>query len=111
MNIYEFAEEFRLSMRLARKLEKRGILNLDSGESEHGAEIRRQLSHGQPLTVSQILRIIENPSILRELGRYRCKAENELAALGDVLGEAAPREVAAHITDAAFYGEESIGVI
>ena len=105
MNIYEFCEEYRISIGKARKMETAGVLRLDPGESEHGAEIRQQLRKGQPLTVAQLLAIIEDPSVLRELGRYREKAESQLAALGDVEGEAAHREVAAYITDAARGGE------
>lgn len=111
MNLREFCEEYRISISKARKMDKEGVLRLDSGESEHGAEIRQHLSKGQPLTVAQLLEMIENPSILRDLGRYREKAESQLEALGDVRAEAAPGEVAAYITDAARRNEEAIGVL
>jgi len=111
MNVYEFTEQFRISLRKARRMEKMGVLCLDSSESEHGAEIRRQLSRGRPLTTSHFLRIIEEPPILRQLGRHRSKAESHMAALGNVGDEAAPREVAAHITDAARGDRDSIIVL
>ena len=88
-----------------------GILLLDAGESEYGAVIRRQLRKGQPLTVAHYLAIIEDPSILAELGRYRERAERKLAALGDAINEAAPKEVAAYISDAAKGDEEAIGIL
>lgn len=111
MNIYEFSEKFRISLRKARKMDKAGVLRLDSGESEHGAEIRLQLRKGQPLTVAQLLYIIEDPAIMSELWPYDEKAKNQLAALGNVNDEAAPREVAAHITEAARGDDEAIGVL
>jgi hypothetical protein len=111
MNIYEFCEKFRISLRKARKMDKAGVLRLDSGESEHGAEIRQQLRKGQPLTVAHFLYIIEEPTILSELCPYDEKAKNQLAALGDVNDEAAPREVAAYITDAARGDDEAIGIL
>lgn len=112
MNLYEFSEEFRISIHKSRKMEKAGVLLLDSGESEHGAEIRFQLSRGQSLTVAQLLAILEEPSILCELGRYRDKAESQLAALGNAREEAAPFEVAAHIMDAALRRDaEAVGVL
>jgi hypothetical protein len=59
-----------------------------------------------------MLALLEDPSILFDLGRYEERAEAQLAELGDVKGEAAPREVAAHITDARSGKEpESIAVL
>jgi hypothetical protein len=111
MNLFEFAKEFRISIRKARLMQKMGVLRLENDESEHGAKIRQNLSRGQPLTVPQFLRMIEDPTILRELWRYRDKAESQLVALGDVHGEAAPREVAAYVSDAARGDKESINVL
>lgn len=111
MNIYEFCEKYRISLRKARKMDKAGVLRLDAGESEHGAEIRLQLRKGQPLTVAQLIYIIEEPAIISELWPYDEKAKNQLAALGNVNDEAAPREVAAYITEAARGDEEAVGVV
>ena len=112
MNIFEIAEKFKISIHTLRKLEKAGLLLTDYGESEHGARIRFQFAKGQSLTVAQQIEILEDPSILRELGPYRIKAEEEIASLGEVRGEAAPLEVAAHITDAADRRDkDSIGVL
>lgn len=112
MNIFEIAEKFGISIYKLRKLEKAGHLLIDFGESEHGARIRYQMARGQPLTVGQQIEIVEDPSILRELGPYQTKAEKQLATLGDVRGEAAPIEVAAHISDAAMRRDkDSINVL
>lgn len=87
------------------------VLRLDEGESKYGAIIRSRLRKGQPLTVSQFLAMIEDPSILAVLGHYREKAERQLAALGNVGGEAAPLEVAAYISDAARRDIEAIRIL
>jgi len=111
MNIYEFCEEFRIPIRKARKMQEAGVLRLDLGESKHGSAIRMQLRRGQHLTVSQLLVIIENPSILRELGHYREKAERQIAELGDFRSEVAPREVAAYISDAARQDDAALVIL
>ena len=111
MNIYEFCERFRISLRKAHTMVEAGVLRLDAGESEHGAIIRRHLGKGQPLTVPQFLAMIDDPSIFVELGRYREKAERKLADLGDVRNEAAPKEVAAYISEAAKGDEEAVDIL
>lgn len=111
MNIYEFCEKFRISLGKAEKMRAAGVLLLDAGESKYGAVIRRQLSKGMALTVAQLLAMIEDSSILNELGRYAEKAQLQLAALGDVRNEVAPREVAAYISDAARRDKEAIGIL
>lgn len=111
MNLYEFCEKFRISLRKARKMEKAGVLRLASGDSEHGAEIRLQLQKGQPLTVAHLLYIIEDSAIMSELWQYGDKVKSQLAALGRVKEESAPREVAAYISDAARRDQEAVGVL
>lgn len=111
MNIFEFSEKYKVPLRKARKMEDDDILKLECNESEHGAKIRYLLARGQPLPVPQILAMIECPSVLRELGHYREKAENQLAVLGDVKGEAAPREIAAYIANASRRDRAACGVL
>lgn len=111
MNLYEFCEKFKISLRKARKMDKAGVLRLDFGESENGAEIRLQLRKGQPLTVAHLLYIIEQPAIMSELWPYDEKVKSQLAALGNVDDEAAPREVAAYIGEAARGDDEAIGIL
>lgn len=111
MNIYEFCEKFRIPRQKARKMYEAGVLILDMGESPHGAIIRSRLGKAQSLTVPQFLAMIEDPSILAELGHYREKAERQLAALGNLADGASPREVAAYISDAARGDTEAIGIL
>ncbi|MCT2400600.1 hypothetical protein [Novosphingobium mangrovi (ex Huang et al. 2023)] len=111
MNIYEFCEQFRVPLGKARKMEKAGVLILDSGESEYAAEIRLQLRKGQPLTVLQILHIIEDRGILSELWQYTEKAKGQFEALGNFNEEAAPKEVAYRIRDAAHRDDAAISVM
>lgn len=111
MNLYEFCEKFRISLRKARNMEKTGVLRITSVGSEHGAEIRFQLQKGQPLTVAHLLYIIEDSAIMSELWPYGDKVKIQLAALGRVKDEAAPREVAAYISDAARRNQEAVEVL
>ena len=111
MNLYEFCERYKISLRKGRRIKKDGSLPLESGGNEHGAEIRFQLRKGQPLTVAHLIIIIEQPTIISQLWPYNDKAKNQLAALGDVRNEAAPPDVAACIADAAQGDEQAIGIL
>ncbi|MBA4161661.1 MAG: hypothetical protein C0515_06220 [Novosphingobium sp.] len=56
--------------------------------------------------------LLEEPSLLLDLGRYANKAEEQLSEVGDVKGEAAPREVAAYCWGAATGKEpESVEIL
>lgn len=111
MNIFEFCEHFHISLAKARKMNKAGILRLDENTSEAITEIRYALSRGQPLTAAQLVELVENPEGLVDLGRYASRAQDQLALLGDARGQAAPKLVAAYITDAAKGDPEAVGVL
>src|SRR5215213_3378556 len=108
MNIFEFCERFHISHAKAKKMDKAGVLRLDENTSEEIAEIRHILSRGQPLTAAHLCELVENPSGLLDLGRFASRAQGEIAALGDVRREAAPKLVAAYITDAAKNEPEAV---
>lgn len=101
MNIFEFCEEFHISLTKARKMNKANVLRLDRDEDERAAQIRFYLSRGQHLTLGQMAMLLEEPSLLLDLGRYEGKAKEQLFEVGDVQSEAAPREVAAYCWEAA----------
>ena len=111
MNIYEFCETFSISMKKARRMEKEGVLRLDERENPSIAEIRRQLSKGQPLTVAQFTALADDPSILKDLGRYEREAKKQLLALGPAKECAAPLEIAAMISEASRGHDEALAVI
>lgn len=111
MNIFEFCERFHISLAKARKMDKAGVLRLDENTSEAITEIRHALSRGQALTAAQLVELVENPGAVLDLGRYASRARDELDALGDARNEAAPKLVAAYVTDAAKGDPEAVGVL
>lgn len=111
MNIFEFCERFHISLAKARKMNKAGVLRLDENTSEAITEIRHALSRGQPLTAAQLVELVESPSAVLDLGRYASRAQDELDALGDAKAQAAPKLVAAYVTDAAKGDPEAVGVL
>jgi hypothetical protein len=111
MNIFEFCERFHISLAKARKMNKAGVLRLDENTSETITEIRHALSRGQPLTAAQLVELVESPSAVLDLGRYAARAQDELDALGDARGQAAPKLVAAYVTDAAKGDAEAVAVL
>lgn len=111
MNLFEFTEKFKISLRKARAMEKAGVLRLDENINERATEIRALLIKGQPLTAALLCWLVENPAQVWELGRYASRAQDELDALGDARGQAAPKLVAAYVTDAAKGDPEAVGVL
>lgn len=112
MNIYEFCEEFKISLGKARKMNKRGVLRLDGGDSEAAGEMRHYLGRGQALPAAHLVALLEDPALLLDLGRYADRAEQQIAELGaKVKDDAAPREIVAYVTDAAKGDPEAVGVL
>lgn len=111
MNIFEYAEKYQISLKKAREQLKDGILRLDESIAPQTVEIRDWLSRGQNLTSAQMCTLIESPGILLDLHRYAGKAQDQLDTLGDAKSEAAPKMVAAYITDAATGDEEAVRVL
>lgn len=105
-NIFDFCEKFNISLAKARKMDKAGFLRLDDSLPDASAEIRRTLANGDDLTAAQLVELVENPGAMMDLGRYATRAEEQIAALGRV--EAAPKEIAAHVTFAAKGEDESV---
>jgi hypothetical protein len=111
VNIFEFCERFHISLAKARKMNKAGVLRLDENTSEAITEIRHALSRGQPLTAAQLVELVESPSAVLDLGRYAARAQDELDALGDARAQAAPKQVAAYISEAARGDREAVAVL
>lgn len=111
MNIFEFADRFNVSLAKVRKMHKAGLLRIDESTREETASIRLHLARGQSLTAAMLCDLLEDPAIMLDLGGYASRAEKEIAALGKVREEAAPKIVAAFITDAAKNDEEAVNVL
>lgn len=100
MNLFEISEKFDLSLKKARIMHKAGVLLVDKEENELVAKMRYYLARGQHLTLLQLLALLEDRSILDQLGRYYSDAEIQLDEIGDAVGQAAPLMVWASIYDA-----------
>ena len=104
MNIHELANASGIGLGKLRKLEKLGALKLDK-ESEFVEELRFFMARNQRLTVAHMLTLLGEPAAIDELGaispRMASRAREQMAALGDVKGSAAPSQVTAAIPDAA----------
>lgn len=90
---------------------KADVLRLDENTSELAQELRHLISRGQPLTAAHLCAMIEEPGLVLDLGRYAGKAQEQLDALGNAKGQAAPKHVAAYISDAARGDAEALGVL
>lgn len=109
MNIYDFCERFRISQAKARKMEKAGVLNLDTVAAGNLDAMLDLLRRGKPLTAMQLVELIETPATLIDLGRYAGDAKGQIDALGPI--EPAPREIAAHVTEAAKGDADALAIV
>lgn len=111
-NIYEFCEEFHISLSKARRMNKRGWLRVDDNENKMTAEMRHYLGRGQALSAAQLVALVDSPGLLLDLGKYAEKAEAQILALGaNVKNEAAPRNVVAYIEGAAKNDPDAVDVL
>lgn len=106
MTLYEFSEKYRISLRKTRRMAKDGVLRLDREENEAAAEMRLCLSRGQRLSAHHLLALVEEPSLLLDLGPYADRAEQQVSELGDAKNGTAPKEVAAYVSEAASPGSD-----
>lgn len=111
MNLFEFAEKFSISLSKARAMQKADVLRLDETTSEEAAEIRTLLIKGQSLTAALLCWLVDNPAQVWELGKYSGKAQEQLDALGNAKAGAAPKQVAAYISEAARGDREAVAVL
>jgi len=111
MNLFEFCEKFKISLSKARAMLKADVLRLDENTSELAQEVRHLISRGQPLTAAHLCAMIEEPGLVLDLGRYAGKAQEQLDALGNAKAGAAPKQVAAYISEAARGDREAVAVL
>lgn len=109
MNIFEVSERHKISLKKLRAMDKDGLLRLDESASASDP-IRATLMKGNPLPVSQLVQLVEEPSLLLDLGRYAADAERQLGTLGAKPG-GAPKPVAAAVTDAAKNEPEAVAIL
>lgn len=111
MNLIEFCETFKVSLPKARKMKKAGVLRLDETLSEQVTAIRHTMARGQPLTAMQLCHLIEHPKDLLDLGSHASRAQEQLREMGNAKLEAAPKHIAAHISDAARSNKQAASLL
>lgn len=111
MNFLEFCDRFHISQRKARLMLKADVLRLDETTSETAIKIRGLLAKGQSLTAAQLCELVEAPGLLLDLGRYAGAAQDQVEALGDARGEAAPKYIVAYIGDAAKKDPQAVAIL
>lgn len=106
MNIYEVAAQFKISVTKLRKLDKAGLLRLGPAHPLTDS-MRFYLSKGKPLTVAQLVALVEAPALIEGLGDKAGQALAQVALLG--APEPAPLETVAEIDQASRGDTEAIG--
>lgn len=110
MNIYEIHEETGIALRKLHRLYAAGVLDCDPVDPVVSG-IYTYLSRRTPLTVKQLLALIEEPKLLDDLAKHEIAAQLEIEELGNFASEAAPLEVVAHIHQAAYNDQLAISKI
>lgn len=108
MNIYETAAQFKVSVAKIRKMDKAGIMRLDNAHPLTDS-MRFYLGKGQPLTVAQLVALVEDPTLIEQLGDKAGVALAQVAALGNP--NPAPAETVAEIDQASRGDMEATGRI
>ncbi|WP_145960988.1 hypothetical protein [Sphingosinithalassobacter portus] len=98
--IQEISKKSGVSAWTIRKLVKAGFVKA-SEENPLAEQMRRALARQNPLSVEQLLALIDDPTLEYDLGRYADIALSQVAALGDVETTKASAEVCANMDDAA----------
>jgi hypothetical protein len=110
MNVFEFHEQYKISLAKARRIGKENPHWFD-GTSGATDGVRATIAKGNEPTAMQLVDLIENPAGILELGKYAGKVEHELAALGNAAGQVAPKEVVANIMEAAKGEPEAVEIL
>lgn len=108
--IYDFADEFKISLAKVRAIAKR-YPHWFNSDLEPAEELRAYLSKGKGATAPQLASLIENPSWLLALGRYAGEAQRELDKLDRPQDEVAPKEVVANLMEAAKGEAEGLAIL
>lgn len=108
MNIFEIAEKFNLSVAKVKRMEKSGCLVATGSDGHPLAHLMRDsLSHKRPLSVEQLLVLIQQPTVMAELRKKQQDARAQIAALGDFKAHKPAPGLFATIDGAAQFDEAS----
>lgn len=108
---HELAAKYGVRVKLIRRMIREGDMERQ-GKDDLAAEIRTRLANDDPqLSVEQLLGLLGDRRIIRELGARKDQAREQLGLLGDVKASAAPPHVTACIRAAARGDPESVAII
>lgn len=110
MNIHEMSNRTGVSLSTLRKLDRLGVLKVDA-ESDAAAAIRFHLTRNQQMTAAQFLAVLDDRTLISELGRYSARCQAQLDGLGAVEATLAPKSVTAEIPQAARGDDDAALVI
>ena len=111
MTIYEISQKFDVSLRTLKKLQKAGVLLADicSDKIEH---ILDNLKRGNALSVSQLISLIEDKTLINSLSdTYKAKVNSQIMDLGDYRKDSAQIEVYAYLSECAQGDKEAAKII
>ena len=110
MNVFEFHERYKIAPTKARWIAKENPQWFD-GTSNATDLAREAMAKGNPLSVAQLVQLIDEPRLLLELGKYADKAESQVEALGKPENQVAPKPVSAAVFEAARNDPEQVEII
>lgn len=111
VSLREINRKTGVGMGTLRKLKSAGFLVKTEDENAMALSITKAIARGNPLSVVQLVALIEDPSIEYELFGYAARAKNAVDALGDVKSMGAGREITAYINAAADRDQEALEII
>lgn len=96
-DIYEINLKTGISIKKLKSMDRLGFLKATKQENPEVARMEWTLRKGNPLSAPNLVRLIESPDLIFDLGEYISVAEEQIEALGDAKGEAAKPAIAAVI--------------
>ena len=105
VDIYEINLKTGISVKKLKSMDRLGFLKTTKPETPEVVKMLWTVRKGNRLSVVHLLRLVENPDLVFELGDYASTAEAQVEALGDAKGEAAA-PIIANIVDGASRNEQ-----
>lgn len=100
MNIFEFAEKYKISVPKTRKIAKDFPAIFDGSNDPISGKIKHYIGRSQPLSADMLCRLVEHPSLIITLDKYADTAQSQVDALRNPKLEIAPPEITAIIGEA-----------
>lgn len=108
MNIHELSRRTGVTLTKLRAIERLGALKVDA-ENATAQQIQFTLSRNPVLTLASALALLDDPSLIYDLGHYEKRARAQIDQLGNV--KPAPRDAGAAIEGAAHGDEGSCAIL